>query len=254
MTMFPRIKIPAALARITTADLLAQPEIREIGERLAAKQLAERRTLAAQLEGVSGEAADAKCQPAVWALANAEAALVAAKAALEAAQQKRAAAQCEYGSISSQLEIRRVALERELRTGADPRLAAFDRDELEDLWERARQAFAVDVEPATRPTDTREAFDAWAATASSRELSMAHGTGDRPWVKPARPRHLISNLEGVARVMDAIRETQAAVRAAQLEALDGAEVEARIAAWREALAPVLMSVSLSFARATVTEE
>ena len=235
--MFPRITIPPELRRVTTEELLAQPEIRAIGERIAAKTLETRRDLAAQLAQVSGEAADRKCAASVRATADAEAKVAAAQSALDEAKRNRDARLLEQSTTAESLRWRRLAIERELLASADPRLDAF-LGTLDRVFFEARPRVTVEfVPPPPGPSDAErlQALKKRIADATDEERRHFELNGWFRGGAKGEVKQLATNAQRVASVLELIREMRPEVEAARLQALDAAEVGQRLDVWREKL-------------------
>jgi hypothetical protein len=180
--------------------ILKSPLGQEIEREAAAELQATRRGLAAELRAL--DAARERSAPQLTAgVDKAVAAYRAVEVKLKAAGDVLATAQRAMRSASWDYDRRRAAFERELRMSAPAELFAF-LAELDDMAADARNGGRSEV------------------------------------VKGWLTRSTYTNRESIVAHLAAIREARPAVEALMLEALEPAELAARIAAIRRAIPPI----------------
>ncbi len=179
-------------------QLLDSPEGRRIAGLRAADALALRRAKAVELRSL--EAEHVKALPSLQvATKDAAAAVTAAQQALRGAQVAHGEALTAEGAARGRYERERGLLESDLRATADQRIGEFVR-EMSELWDRTRR---IPISNVGGVPDGRGGFE------------------------PVR-----TNADAVTSRLEAINSAREAAEALRLEALDGGEIQKRLAALR----------------------
>lgn len=194
-------------------EILASPLAKPVIEEHEGRKLAQRRGLIDRLRALAddpeaGQRAQAK-------VAAAQQRLDKARADLKAAELAQMEASGAASALSSAGQLGRARLQRELREGADPRIAGFI-TEVDYLWsERTRDLIVV------RPTNVTNFLG-------------IRGGGAR----------YVDNVEEVAALRALLREASADARAMQLEALARDEITRRLSAWCDRMHKPLRDLGL----------